>query len=198
MRVATCLILIVAAVSAFAQSAPAADDAQLPPSDAMAWALGTNLGITAVLYEGGAAAEKIADRMKTVAALADALGARAPELPKRDAQTDAKFAAEVLHYMLRGVEPLAKDIQAQHSQRHSSLFEMAIKSSTLAIIYVPGDETGLSVAQVMEDRGKRCQLPSELWKPLVDAIRGNASADDVKRKMLHMHSSVQKHLMAGE
>lgn len=184
--------------AAQAQPGPADGDSKLPPSDAMAWALGTNLGITAVLHQGGATAEKVNDRMQTVATIAEALDTTAPELPERTTQEDARFSAEVLHYMLRGVEPLAKSLKTQHGDRHASLFELAIKSSALAIIYSPGDETGLNVAQVIEDRAKRCQLPNELWKPLVDAIRGKASAQDVNRQMFRMHSSVQKHLMEGD
>lgn len=193
----TLMVLLVVRCGASAVAQPADGAPKLPPTDAMAWALGTNLGLAAAVLEAGSAPQIVAEKLKTSEALAEALGTTVPPLPQKTTQTKSEFAADVLHYMLRGVEPTAKQLAKRHGERHAGLFEMGVKSAALTIVYGPGDESGLAVAQVVEDRGKRCKLPAPLWSPLVNAIRAKAPYDDVKGQVFQMHTQVRKHLMSG-
>jgi hypothetical protein len=181
-----------------AQQTSPADEGELPPADAMSWALGTSLGIAAVVHEAGTAPQIVADRIELSQNLADALGVELPALPERADEDKAEFGAKIMHFALREIEPLGKQLTERHSARHARLFEIGIKSSLLAFVYVPGDSTGLALADVIDDRSKKCKLPPKLCEPLVAAIRAKQPYDEVKSKLFAMHEAVRKHLMAGK
>lgn len=196
LRLSVALTAMLAILASTAVAQPPAG-AKLPPTDVLAWVLGTNLGLAAAVHEAGTAPKIVEDRLATCDALAEALGTKIPKFPERSTNESSKFSAEVLHYILNDIKPIGDDLQAKHSTRHAKLFEIGIKSSVLAIMYAPGDEAGLSVAKVIEDRGKECKLPAETWKPLVDAIRGKKSYDDVKKQLFAMHDAVRNYLLSA-
>jgi hypothetical protein len=176
-----------------AQATPAAPQTR-PETAALAWALGTNLGLAAAVQRIGSAPAIVKDKLATSDGIARALGTTVPAMPERGDQDRAAYGARILHYMLKDVAPIASHLAEKHSARHALLFELAIKSATIAFMYGPGESTGLSIAQVIEDRGRRSDLPAELWKPLVDSVRGKESYDAVKGKLLEMHTAVALHL----
>ena len=57
-----------------AQPATPSAAARQPPSDALAWALGTNLGLAAAVQEQGTAPAIVKDKLATSERLAQALG----------------------------------------------------------------------------------------------------------------------------
>ena len=193
----TSVLLLVATLlvpGMYASRAVAQED-QLPPTDAMAWVLGTKLGIAAVGLEAGAEQKTVDSMMQTAELIAGALGAEVPKLPEKGQKKRAEFGAEILRYLLNDVEPVAKHLIQQHGQRTGDLFEIGVKSSVLGIMYAPNDETGLAIADVIEDRAKRASLDEKLWKPLVQDIRNGASYDEVKKKLFEMHAAVRDALM---
>jgi hypothetical protein len=175
-----------------------AQDAELPPTDAMAWVLGSKLGVAAAVQESGKNPEAAAKLMELSGVIASALGTTVPSLPERGTRTSAEYGADIMHYILKEVEPLAKELSEKHSKAHGLYFEMAIKIASLSIIYGPGDEVGLTVADVVQDRAKLLKLPEKLWLPLVTAIRDKKPYDDVIDQVIATHEAVRVHLMKGK
>ncbi len=167
-----------------------------PPSDAMAWVLGTKLGHAAIGRDAGASPQKVDELYDVSVEIAAALGTTLQRLPKRTTETKPEYSAKILHYMLVEVEPVALHLSKTYDKRHGDLFEIAMKSTSLAILYVPGDETGMTAAGAIESRAKRCELPESLWKPLVDSIRKKETFDMVvKGKLAEMQSGIRQHLV---
>jgi len=189
------------AISAFSGSmhAQSPSTTMAPPTDVVAWVLGTKLGMAAVGSEAGASEKVVSDLMATANALADALGTQLPELPKRSGKSKSEFAADVLHFMTKEVDPVCQHLAKKYNKRHAEIFEIAMKSSALAIVYVPGNSEGLTVANVVEEQAKQCELPEKLWKPFVDSIRRRESYEIVvKAKMREMHTATREHLLASK
>lgn len=179
------------------QSSPSAAE-NAPPANAMAFALGANLGLAAAVHEAGSAPQIVENKMATCEALAEALGGEIPPLPEREGKEQAAVSAEIMHYLVKDIEPLGRRIKEKHSPRDARLFEIGVKSSLLTFMYAPGDSTGLAVADLIEDRAKKCELPPELCQPLITAVREQKPYDEVKSKLFAMHEGMRKHLMAGK
>jgi hypothetical protein len=170
--------------------------AKKPPTEAMAWVLGTKLAHAAIGRDAGASPQKVNELFDTSVEIAQSLGTTVSPLPKRTTEAKTAFSAKILHYMLVETEPIARHLVKTYNKRHSDLFEMATKSTALAIVYSPGDETSLTVAEVIENRSKRCELPERLWKPLVDSVRKNESYDIVvKEKLGEMQNGIRRLLI---
>ena len=169
---------------------------KMPPTDAMAWVLGTKLAHAAIGRDAGASPQKVDELFDISVDIAAALGTTVQRLPKRTTETKAEFSAKILHYMLVEIDPIAKHLSKTYDKRHADLFEIAIKSTALAILYAPGDETSLTTAGVIENRSKRSELPENLWKPLVESIRKKESYDVVvKGKLAEMQNSIRQQLV---
>ena len=173
-----------------------AQQGQLPPTDAMAWVMGTKLGIAAVATEAGADKDTVGNMVQSATVIAEALGTEAPAIPERGTLKKSEFGARILGYLLKDTKPVGEYLATQHGQRAADLFEIATKSSILAMMYAPQDETGLSIADVVEERAQRANLESSLWEPLVRDIRAGASYDKVKKRLFEMHEAVRVTLMA--
>lgn len=172
-----------------------AEQATAPPVEAIAWVLGTKLGIAAVAREAGADPQAIDNMLQSADLLAEALGTTVPEMPQAPDQQTTEFTAEILGYLLNDIEPIAQHLLQQQDRRSADLFEIAIKSSLLAIVYAPGDDMGRTIADVIEARAKRAELADDLWQPLVQAIRSDASYEQVKTGLFEMHGAVRVALM---
>jgi hypothetical protein len=177
-----------------AEAAGAAPPPPAPTTLQMAWTLGSRLSLAAVLLDAGAAAEQVNQRFESAGVIGRALGVEVPPLPSR---TGAKTedSATILVYLLRGVgEPTIKLLGDKYNAAHSRLFELAVKSNLLLMIYAPGDSIGVTIAKVIERNGPIGRLPEALWKPVVDMVRGGGAFKDVRDAVLKMHTDIAAHL----
>ena len=189
-------VVAMSSVAGFMQAQPPMA-LKTPPTDVAAWILGTKLGMAVVGNQDGASEAVVDDLVATSSALADALGTKLPALPHRIDNTKAEFDAEMQKFMLNGVTLVARHLTKKFDRRHADLFEIAMKSSSLAISYVPGDDESFLVAKSLEVSANRCKLPENTWRPLVDSIRKKESFDVVaKIRLREMHSAIREHLVA--
>ncbi len=189
-------IVTMSSVAGFMQAQPPMAH-KTSPSDVAAWILGTKLGTALVGKQAGESEAVVNELVATSSALAGALGVKVPTLPNRSDDTKTEPAAEVQYFMLNGVTPISQQLTKKYDRRHADLFEIAMKSSLLAIIYVPGDDQSLSLAKELEDHANRCKLPGKTWRPLIDSIRKKESFDVVtKTRLREMHNSIREHLLA--
>ena len=121
-----------------AEAAPAAPaQPPAPTTLQMAWTLGSRLSLAAVLQDAGAAADQVNKRFEAAGVIGRALGVEVPPLPSRTgAKTDDSVA--ILAYLLRDLsEPTIKVLSDKYSAAHARLFELAVKSNLLLMMYGP-------------------------------------------------------------
>lgn len=163
-----------------------------PPTKQIAWVLGSKLSAAALVYNAKGPNEFSTDLIQRSKIMADALGTVIPPFPDKTGNT-TKDSAAILFYILNSAgKSIGNDLRNTHGKDHAVLFELAMKSRLLMLLYFPGSDEG--IGQVIEDRAKRVGLPEHLWKPVVDSITARASQDDVKRAVGKMHQDIDAYL----
>lgn len=167
---------------------------QKPSTKAMAWMLGNNLSLAALMNERGV--KQTSDELIAKANILsrELTGDDVPALPAVSGNR-AETGAATLAYLLKTALPsVGGKIKDAHGTEHVDLFELAIKSNTLLLLYGPGDSTGKTIAGFIEKVAPRAGLPEKLWKPVTDKVNSAASYDEVKEAVFKMHSDVRDHL----
>ena len=124
------------------------------------------------------------------------MGVTVPPLPPRTGDK-AKDSTTILAYLLSVVgEPAPKMLAERYTAAHARVFELAINSNLLLMLYAPGDSLAHTIAEVIERDGARVRLRAALWKPVVDLVREGVSFNDVRDAVFEMHSDIGTHLAA--
>ena len=174
----------VAVVPAFA-----ADDAT---SRAVGWLIGDNLSLGSLVYAQGADPKDVATYLDKAKGLGANVGIVLPDLPVKGADETATLT-DVIHYLIAGDGWKLGDTVTQNLGKPAAiLFEVAIKSNLLLVLYEPGDDHGIGNIITARLDGL---LPRELWGPAVDAITAKASADDVSTAVVTMHTDISNFLL---
>jgi hypothetical protein len=186
------IVVVVWAIAwpASAQPAPSANTRQA------AWDLGSQLGLAAVGYAGGAPEASVASVLASAKALAAAIPVDVPALPAKTGDKAQASAAAIQYLIKQAGEPIGKTLREKHDLAHAALFEMAAKSQLLLMLYAPGDSLGQSLVTVIKRNAPRASLPENLWMPVADKVQAGAPFSEVKAAVAQMHTDVSKHLAA--
>ena len=186
---------VVAAGLALAAAAivrPAFADANPAVARAIGWLLGDNLSLGALVYAQGAAAADVATYIDKARGLGANIGLTVPDLPALEADETATLSA-VIHYLIAGDGWHLGDFLLQsQGQEATTLFEVAIKSNVLILLYEPGNDSG--IGEIIRSRLDGL-LPRDLWGPVVDAVTSKKSADDVQTAIYKMHDDIGQYLI---
>jgi hypothetical protein len=162
-----------------------------------AWLLGDNLSLAALLYNQGAKDEMVDRFMSKAKKIADIFGVEIKPFPAK-ASTSAAASADIIHYLIAGDGAQVGVALAQkYDQEHGILFEVAVKSNLLILLYGPGDSLGKSIAQVIQSRLTSIHLPDRLWNGVVTLVNNGASQDDVKDAVFKMHKDIADFYIPG-
>ena len=135
-----------------------------------AWLLGDNLSLAALLYNPGAPAETLNNVLSKAKALADILGVQIKPFPAKSAKT-AEATADLIHYLIQGDGALiGAALARKYDDEHGTLFEVAVKSNLLILLYDPGDSLGQSIAGLIKTRLGSIGLPARLWTGVVTLV----------------------------
>jgi hypothetical protein len=160
-----------------------------------AWLLGSRLSVAALANDRSVAAQSVPIWFEDANTAAKFLGTSVVELPSPAAAEDAAPASkQVINYLLQNGQRIGRDLSKQHSAEESSLFEVALKSNILLLLYTPESTAGSSIATAISTAAPQAKLPSELWQPLVDALNAKSSVDDVRNAVRKLHVEVEKYL----
>jgi hypothetical protein len=100
-----------------------------------------------------------------------------------------------LHYLLSDVSPnVCATLQRKYGTAHAALFEMAVKSTVLLLIYTPGADEATAVAGVIARTAPQAGLPDGLWRPVTEKIQAGSSSDDLMSVVFKMHDDVSHYL----
>ena len=191
------LPLVAVLVAAFAATAAAAPrQAPAPSTRERVWELGGKLSLAALGAANGAPAASVDRVFQSAKEIGASLGVDVPPLPERSLDK-SKASADALGYLLRQAgAPIAEKLGSTYGADHSALFEVAIKSNLLLLLYSPGEQEGKTIADVIRKRAPDARLREELWRDVPAKIAAGASFDDVKNAVAKMQSDVRKFLAA--
>jgi hypothetical protein len=187
---------IVAALAATAVAAPAQTPAGSPSTRERAWELGGKLSLAALGAANGAPAASVDRVFQNAKEIGAGLGVDLPPLPVRSLDK-SKAQADTLDYLLKQAgSPIAEKLGASYGADHAALFEVAVKSNLLLMLYSPGEQEGKTIAELIRKRAPDAKLPEELWRDVPTKIAAGAYFDDVKKAVAKMQSDVRKYLAA--
>lgn len=159
---------------------------------AAAWRLGDQLSLAGLLYAQGGQDDKVEKLLSALKPMIDAMELTIKPFPPR-AETSAATYADVIHYLIEGDgAELGREIAGKFGKEAGTLFEVAVKSNLVILLYQPGDDQG--IGGVIQSRCSEIGLPENLWMGVVTAINNKAPENDVKEAVFKMHDDVAAYL----
>lgn len=167
---------------------------QQPSTRARAWELGGKLSLAAIGLASSALPSTIQKVYGSAKDIGTGLGVDVPPLPERELDR-SQTQGLVMKYLLADAgAPIAGKLGSTYGGDHSALFEVAVKSTLLLLIYSPGSPEAVEVSTVLKKRAFDARLPEGLWQPLAAKLDARASFDEVKTAVTDLHNAVRKHL----
>jgi tetratricopeptide (TPR) repeat protein len=183
----TLFVLILGAAAASAQASP---DARMT----QAWLLGSKLSLAATLHAHGAEAGLTGRQFASAVAAANSFGIKLPPLPTRTGKK-VEDTASVLNYLLNQTgNPIGGMLVRSDGQETAAVFEVALKSNILLIMYGPGDSTTNTISGVIKARSANAKFLGGMTSRLLELIQSGASYDSVKAELFNIHDLAPKYL----
>lgn len=162
------------------------------PVGAAAWRLGDRLSLAACLYARGGQDHAVEQLLASIKPIAEAMDVSLAPLPPR-AATNVETYGEVILYLVEGAgAETGRALAAKFGKDAGLLYDAAIKSNLLLLLYEPGDDHGLG--DVIKARMSEAGMPEHLWIGVVKAIDGSAPQSELKDAVLKMHEAVASYL----
>ena len=117
--------------------------------------------------------------------LAKLLGTTVADLPPRPATADSGSARRTRRLTICSprARSIGRDLATQHGDDHAALFELAVKSNILLVLYQTGGTGRRSHFPRQSARSdERAKLPAELCQPLLTLLDDGAPASDRARR----------------
>jgi hypothetical protein len=166
-------------------------------TEGAAWLLGDNLSIAALLYNQNASKDTVDRFMAKAKKIADIFGLTIKPFPAKAASSSAS-SADMIHYLIQGEgAALGTALARKYNDAHGALFEVAVKSNLLILLYGPGDSLGRSIADVIKSRLTKIHLPENLWGNVVTLVNNKGTVDAVKQAVFKMHKDIADYFIPG-
>jgi hypothetical protein len=163
-----------------------------------AWELGSKLTLAALANDRSLVPEDVAGWIAEARDAAETLGTSIDELPAPAAKTGDKGSSAVHDYLFQQGQRVWRDLTEAHGPDHAALFEVAVRSNVLLVLYAPGSSAADSLANSIREAGPRANLPPDLWQPLLDILASHPPAAKVRSAVRQMHAAVEQHLSREE
>jgi hypothetical protein len=178
-------------VESDAASELVADDSN-PRLDA--WRLGSKLSLAALANDRGIASDSVAQGLDYCHALAANLGTSVADLPEAGLANSRPASRQVLDYLFQQGQRIGRDLADRQRAEEAALFEVALKSNLLLVLYTPRSTAAAAIADAISQAAPRAQLPASLWQPLVNTVIAKADGFQVRKAVKTFHTAVEQHL----
>jgi hypothetical protein len=160
-----------------------------------AWLLGSRMSLAALAHDRGVAAQNVPVWFADARSACTFLGTSIDELPEPAAANDTSpVSQQAFNYLLVNGQRIGRELEKHQGLEQSAIFEIALKSNLLLLLYTPGTSAGDSIATAISKAAPLAKLPAELWQPLVDALNKHKSQQDVRTAVRTMHSDIERYL----
>jgi hypothetical protein len=161
--------------------------------------LGSRLSLAALAHDRRMAANSVPTWLDEAHSACKVLGTSVAELPEPAAENDpAPASQQVIRYLLDQGQRIGRDVAKRFGPEQSALFEVALKSNILLLLYSPGSDATNSIAAAITRAAPQAQLPARLWKPVLERIEKKSSLEDVRTAVRQMHKDVDNYLANAE
>jgi len=151
------------------------------------WELGSKLSLASVLHSESDDKALVERQFALATRAASELGIELPELPVKTGKK-VEDSATVLRYLLASTgNPIGRILVEKFGPEHAAIFEIALKSNILLMLYGPGEKETAAIARVIRDRSDKAKLPPVVLSKLLQLIDQQASYDDVKKELFAVH-----------
>jgi tetratricopeptide (TPR) repeat protein len=165
---------------------------------AQAWILGSKLALAGALQAQSGDQGLIDRQFAAASAAAGTLGIKLPPLPAVSG-TRVDKTASVLAYLLRQTgEPIGGILVQSYGTEHAAVFEVALKSNILLMMYGPGESTATATANAIRNRSAKTTFLPSMTKELLSLIDRGASFDEVKKELFNIHDLAPKFIAVIE
>lgn len=165
-----------------------------PVAKAAAWRIGDHMSLAGLLYAQGGEDENVKELIDSVKPLTEAMQIAIKPFPPRAANPIETYA-EIIQYLIKGDgAEIGRQIGKDFGKEAGTLYEIAVKSNLLILLYEPGNDQG--IADVIQSRCTEIGLPNNLWFDVVNTVRGSASKEEVKSAVFKMHDDIAAYLGA--
>ena len=125
--------------------------------------------------------------------VARALGIEVPPLP--DLAANGSKVSTVVAFLTDDQEAaIASQLERQFDQAHAELFELAVQSHVLLLIYSPRYKSIQVHLDLVEQSAHASGLPESIWGPLVALLRDRAPYQQVKKEIFRLHDRADTYL----
>jgi hypothetical protein len=159
-----------------------------------AWQLGSKLTLAALAHDRGLVPKDVAEWFEQARAAAEKLGATVAELPKPATTPGDAGSREVHNYLFQQGQRIWRELTDRHGADHASLFEAAVKSNVLLVLYQPGSSAIEPLTSSIREAVPKAELPSELFQPLLDTLARQPPAAEVRLAVRKLHTDVEQYL----
>jgi len=161
------------------------------------WKMGTTIGLAAAAYPSCVTNDPINGHLIRARTYARTLNITIPPFPEKT--TDPiENDVRILHYMLHELgEKFISQMSILYGNKTSALFNAAIKSSTLFMLYnedylendiIPANVKGVETAL------RKAVVPLDLWVPLLDNVRTHQPTNAIRNGITKLHKDVEEYL----
>ena len=171
-----------------------------PPEPALttrlaAWKLGSKLTLAALAHDRRLVPDDVATWFAEASSAAETLGTSIAELPEPVAATERDGGSRRMHdYLFQQGQRIWHELTDRHGEDHAALFEVAVRSNVLLVLYEPGSSAVDALANSIREAAPRAKLPPELWQPLLDTLANQSPAAQVRSAVRRMHADVEQYL----
>jgi hypothetical protein len=155
---------------------------------AASWLFGSKLSLAAIGHGRNVKKETVDRLLNDANSIGKELGVDVKPFPPKS-DTDAKTMATLIHYLIKGDGwSSGNELVKKYSREHGILFEVAVKSNLLLILYIPGNDSG--IASIIQSRFQEIKVPRKLWGDLVDKVNRKDKVDAVNDAVFTLHKEV--------
>lgn len=153
------------------------------------WQFGRVLGVAAISNSGGKKPEVVEVLMKEANRLAKEIGVELLELPERQ-NDEVKDGLAAMSYLIKTVGvPVRKYATRQYGPDSARLYDLAVYSSLLSLLYGP-EVDAAPIRKLVEESAREARVPEGLWKPLLKKVDDKARAAEVQQAIVDMQGDV--------
>jgi hypothetical protein len=163
-----------------------------------AWLMGSKLSLAALANDRGVAADEVPVWFQEARSAAETLQISLAELPETPSEIGGGPASrEVLGYLIEQGREIGPKLATNYGPDHAALFEVAVKSNFLLVLYKPGSTAVDPIATAIENSAPRAGLAPEVYKPMLDALANRSPAVEVRAAVRRLHADVERFLASA-
>jgi len=153
------------------------------------------LSLAALAHDRHMAANNIPTWLDEAQSACKLLGTTVPELPEPATAGDKSLVSrQAIDYLLAQGQRIGRELAKRYGPEQAALFEVALKSIILLLLYSPGSDATNSISAAISRAAPQAKLPDVLWTRLVDRMNKKASLDEVRTSVKQMHADVDAYL----